>query len=251
MDLTPPIGIPVDGTRPAGGPVGAGAIDASPPAVGTLSLVLGEARRRGLGYATAKRLLDTVTAATLLIALLPVFAIIALAILLDTGGPILYRAQRVGRFGKPFRVVKFRSMRAGCSTTPHVAFVQSLLREGTQCSVYKVAEDRRVTQVGAFLRCTSLDELPQLWNVLRGDMSLVGPRPDVSYAVGEYADWMHRRLMVKPGITGLWQVSGRSRIGLLDMYRLDVRYVGEASFLTDLRILLRTIPVVLGREGAA
>src|SRR2546428_689807 len=167
MDLTPPIGIPVDGTRPAGGPVGAGAIDASPPAVGTLSLVLGEARRRGLGYATAKRLLDTVTAATLLIALLPVFAIIALAILLDTGGPILYRAQRVGRFGKPFRVVKFRSMRAGCSTTPHVAFVQSLLREGTQCSVYKVAEDRRVTRVGAFLPCTSLDELPQPLYLLR------------------------------------------------------------------------------------
>jgi lipopolysaccharide/colanic/teichoic acid biosynthesis glycosyltransferase len=114
-----------------------------------------------------------------------------------------------------------------------------------------VPGDARVTRVGSFLRRTSLDELPQLWNVLRGDMSLVGPRPDVPYAVAEYADWIHRRLDVRPGITGLWQVSGRSRLSLLDMYRLDVDYAAGASLALDLRILLRTVPVVLGCSGAA
>jgi lipopolysaccharide/colanic/teichoic acid biosynthesis glycosyltransferase len=105
--------------------------------------------------------------------------------------------------------------------------------------------------VGAFLRRTSLDELPQLWNVLRGEMSLVGPRPDVPYAVREYTDWIRPRLLCKPGMTGLWQVSGRSRLSLLDMYRLDVAYLGQASFRLDVEILARTMPVVLGRDGAA
>src|SRR5207253_3745961 len=123
---------------------------------------------------------------------------------------------------------------------PHVAFVQSLLRDQTSSQFYKVAADARVTRVGAFLRSTSMDELPQLWNVLRGDMSLVGPRPDVAYAVDDYADWMHRRLDVKPGMTGLWQVSGRSRLGLLVMYRLDVTYAEQASFVVDVKLLLRT-----------
>jgi lipopolysaccharide/colanic/teichoic acid biosynthesis glycosyltransferase len=125
------------------------------------------------------------------------------------------------------------------------------MKAETSCSVYKVADDRRVTRIGSFLRRTSLDELPQLWNVLRGDMSLVGPRPDVPYAVAEYADWVHTRLNVLPGITGLWQVSGRSRVSLLEMYRLDVAYAMQASLRGDLGILLRTVPVVLGRDGAA
>src|SRR5437667_118220 len=107
------------------------------------------------------------------------------------------------------------------------------------------------TRGGGILRKTSLDELPQLWNVLRGEMSLVGPRPDVPYAVAEYSDWIHSRLLVKPGITGLWQVSGRSRLSPLEMYRLDVAYVAAASLAFDLRILLRTLPVVLTRDGAA
>ena len=217
----------------------------------TLEQALGEARRRDLAYAFAKRSFDIVVAATLLVLLSPLFAIIAIAIWLDSRGPVFYCAKRVGRFGSHFCVVKFRSMRAGAAAAPHAEFVRSLLRDGTTCSVYKVPNDCRVTRVGAFLRRTSLDELPQLWNVLRGDMSLVGPRPDVLYAFEDYADWMHRRLLVKPGITGLWQVSGRSRLSLLDMYRLDVRYVTEASIKTDLRILWRTVPVVLGRDGAA
>jgi lipopolysaccharide/colanic/teichoic acid biosynthesis glycosyltransferase len=147
-------------------------------------------------------------------------------------------------------MIKFRSMRNGCDQKAHAEFVRSLMR-GTTCELYKVPDDTRVTPVGAFLRRTSLDELPQLWNVLRGDMSLVGPRPDVPYAVAEYADWIHGRLSVRPGITGLWQVSGRSRVSLLDMYRLDVVYATHRSLMTDLAILVRTVPVVLGRNGVA
>ena len=126
-----------------------------------------------------------------------------------------------------------------------------MLQDGTKCDLYKVPDDPRITRVGAFLRRTSLDELPQLWNVLLGDMSLVGPRPDVPYAVENYADWMHRRLDAKPGMTGLWQVSGRSRLSLLEMYRLDVSYVGSASLANDFRILVRTPSALLVRNGAA
>ena len=201
-------------------------------------------------YMATKRALDIVVAATLLLLLLPLFALIALAILREAGGPVFYCAERVGRFGRPFCVVKFRSMRSGCDQGAHAAFVKSLM-QGTACAVYKVPDDPRITKIGAFLRRTSLDELPQLWNVLRGEMSLVGPRPDVPYAFAEYADWIHGRLAVQPGITGLWQVSGRSRLSLLDMYRLDVAYASHPSLSQDLRILMRTIPVVLGRDGAA
>ena len=209
------------------------------------------ARRAGVvAYAATKRALDIFVAATLLLLLLPVFALIALAILREAGGPVFYCAERIGRFGRPFCVIKFRSMRSGCDQGTHAAFVKSLM-QGAACPVYKVPGDPRITKVGAFLRRTSLDELPQLWNVLRGEMSLVGPRPDVPYAFAEYADWMHERLAVPPGITGLWQISGRSRLSLLDMYRLDVKYAAHPSLSQDLRILLRTIPVVLGRDGAA
>jgi lipopolysaccharide/colanic/teichoic acid biosynthesis glycosyltransferase len=201
-------------------------------------------------YALAKRAFDIVAAATLLVLLLPLFAVVGLAIAWDSGLPIFYRAERVGRHGCVFRVAKFRSMRAGCDQAAHAEFVRSLL-QGATCSVYKVPGDSRVTRVGAFLRRTSLDELPQLWNVLRGDMSLVGPRPDVPYAVAGYAEWVHARLNVRPGITGLWQVSGRSCLSLLEMYRLDVAYAARPSLLADLRILLRTVPVVLGCDGAA
>jgi lipopolysaccharide/colanic/teichoic acid biosynthesis glycosyltransferase len=202
-------------------------------------------------YPAAKRAFDIAVALMLLIALLPLLLVVALAVRLESPGPALYRGIRVGRFGRPFHVAKFRSMRAGCDSTPHAEFVRGLLKGTISCAVYKVPEDRRITRVGAFLRRTSIDELPQLWNVLRGDMSIVGPRPDVPYAVEEYADWIHRRLLVKPGITGLWQVSGRSRLSLVDMYRLDVDYVGSASLLGDVRILLRTVPAVLCRDGAA
>lgn len=208
---------------------------------------------RALGaaaYAASKRALDVLAAVLLLAMLLPLFAVVAILIVRDTGGPVFYRADRVGREGRTFRVLKFRSMKAGCDQAAHAAFVKSLM-QGSTCGVYKVPSDPRITRLGAFLRRTSVDELPQLWNVLRGDMSLVGPRPDVPYAFADYADWMHGRLAVRPGMTGLWQVSGRSRLSLLDMYRLDVEYAERASLLLDIGILLRTIPVVMGRDGAA
>jgi len=209
------------------------------------------ARRASIAaYAATKRALDIVVAATLLLVLLPLFALIALAIMREAGGPVFYCAERVGRFGRPFCLVKFRSMRSGSDQGAHAAFIRSLMR-GSDFAVYKVPDDPRITRLGAFLRRTSIDELPQLWNVLRGEMSLVGPRPDVSYAVTDYSEWMRDRLRVKPGLTGLWQVSGRSRLSLLEMYRLDVAYVAEASLQLDLSILLRTVPVVLGRDGAA
>jgi lipopolysaccharide/colanic/teichoic acid biosynthesis glycosyltransferase len=212
---------------------------------------LAGAQARVAVYAIAKRMLDLAATVALLLALLPVFALIGLAICIDSGWPVFYVGERVGRYGRSFRCLKFRSMRANADTAAHKAFVQKLMREGADCSLYKVPGDCRITKVGAFLRRTSLDELPQLWNVLRGEMSLVGPRPDVTYAVTDYSEWMHDRLRVKPGLTGLWQVSGRSRLSLLEMYRLDVAYVAEASLQLDLSILLRTVPVVLGRDGAA
>jgi lipopolysaccharide/colanic/teichoic acid biosynthesis glycosyltransferase len=223
----------------------------SSPTLQAIAQLLSEARRRDLAYAASKRALDLVVALMLLIAFLPVFAVIGLAIVRESGFPILYRAERVGRFGRPFTMAKFRSMQTGCDQTPHMALVRSLMQGASSCDVYKVADDRRITRVGAFLRRTSLDELPQLWNVLRGEMSLVGPRPDVPYSLAGYDDAMHRRLVMKPGVTGLWQVSGRSRLSLREMYRLDAAYVAGASLQLDLRILLRTIPVVLSREGAA
>ena len=221
------------------------------PTAGMLAQALGEVRRRDLAYAATKRTMDLLVAATLLLILLPVFLAVAIAIRLETQGPVFYRGERIGRFGNRFTMVKFRSMRANCDPAAHAAFVRTLLQDGTKCDLYKVPNDPRITRVGAFLRRTSLDELPQLWNVLLGDMSLVGPRPDVPYAVENYADWMHRRLDAKPGMTGLWQVSGRSRLSLLEMYRLDVSYVGSASLANDLRILVRTPSALLVRSGAA
>jgi len=212
----------------------------------------GDARFRGAAYVAAKRALDIAVALTVLVLLVPLLLIIGVAIRIESKGPALYRAERVGRFGRPFRVAKFRSMRADCDSAPHMAYVRSLMREPVSpCVLYKVPDDARITRIGHFLRRTSLDELPQLWNVLRGEMSLVGPRPDVPYAVADYDGGLHRRLLVKPGITGLWQVSGRSRLSLTEMYRLDLAYVAQASLWVDLRILARTVPVVLGRSGAA
>jgi lipopolysaccharide/colanic/teichoic acid biosynthesis glycosyltransferase len=205
----------------------------------------------GAFYLVSKRLLDLVGACILLVSLLPMFAVVGLATLWDSGWPILYRAPRVGRGGQTFTIVKFRSMTAGADTTPHEELLRRLYQEGDGgLDIYKVPSDTRVTRLGALLRRTSIDELPQLWNVLRGEMSLVGPRPDVAYSVEAYEPWMHKRLEATPGMTGLWQVSGRSRIGLRQMLGLDVRYVEERSLLLDLKILLMTVPAVLSTRDS-
>jgi lipopolysaccharide/colanic/teichoic acid biosynthesis glycosyltransferase len=206
--------------------------------------------------AVACRALDVAVSAALLVGLLPVFVVIAIAIRLDTPGKVIYRQKRVGRGLKPFTVNKFRSMHDGASHAKHKAYVEALIAgsqpdQGTDKPFYKLSEDERVTRVGRVLRKTSLDELPQLWNVLRGNMSLVGPRPCLHYELEAYPAHWFGRFVVKPGITGPWQVGGRSEIGLEDMIALDIEYTRDRSLLLNVKILLRTIPVVLNRRGAA
>ncbi len=220
--------------------------------LGTQS-AFGGIRTASSRYAAIKRLLDLTLAGVAIVALLPVFAVIAVSIVMDSGFPILYRQERVGLDGRRFIMLKFRSMRADADGDVHVKYVQSRLRGEAPSGpgLDKLTSDTRVTRVGAFLRRNSLDELPQLWNVVRSEMSLVGPRPDVPYSVEAYAPWALRRLEVKPGMTGLWQVSGRSKLSIHDMLRLDVAYVDQCSLLLDLQILLRTIPAVVSQSGAA
>jgi lipopolysaccharide/colanic/teichoic acid biosynthesis glycosyltransferase len=195
-------------------------------------------------------------AAALLLLLTPVMIAIAIAIRLDSSGPALFRQRRLGRSLVPFTVNKFRTMTHGASSEVHRAFVLSLIAGDQPDQAegeprFKLSRDARVTRVGRFLRRTSLDELPQLWNVVRGEMSLVGPRPAISYEVERYApDWF-ARFAVKPGVTGLWQVSGRSELTIEDMIRLDIEYAGRRSLRLNLWILLRTVPAVLTLRGAS
>src|SRR5262245_47674990 len=202
--------------------------------------------RDGFYRRSGKRALDLIGAAIALVLSAPVMLLAALAIKIETHGPVLYRSTRVGRGGKPFTFYKLRSMVNGADRHRHH------LSHLNECDgpVFKISRDPRVTVVGRFLRTTSLDELPQLWNVLRGAMSLVGPRPPIPDEVSHYQPWQMRRLDVRPGLTCLWQISGRSRIGFEEWMRLDLEYIRRLSFRLDLRILLRTIPAVISREGA-
>lgn len=210
-----------------------------------------------LGLAT-KRLTDILGSLVLLVALSPVFLLIAAAIKMTSRGPILFRQKRIGEHGTPFTFLKFRSMYVNNDATEHKEYVRRLIagqaekkRAQGQGGVFKLTNDPRITTVGRALRRTSLDELPQLINVLRGEMSLVGPRPPVPYEVEAYATWHRRRLLeAKPGITGLWQVYGRSRVEFDDMVRLDLRYARDCSPLLDLKILLQTPKAVMSGDGA-
>ena len=203
-------------------------------------------RLEGLYLRYGKRLLDLVGAVVTLIVGAPVFALAALLVKLESRGPVLYKSVRIGRGGRPFTFYKLRSMVKGADLHRHRL---SHLNE-TDGPVFKIARDPRVTRVGRFLRTTSIDELPQLINVLRGEMSLVGPRPPIPPEVAQYEPWQMRRLEVQPGLTCLWQISGRSRIGFQEWMRLDLEYIKHRSFWLDMKILLRTIPAVLSREGA-
>jgi exopolysaccharide biosynthesis polyprenyl glycosylphosphotransferase len=193
-----------------------------------------------------KRMLDVVGAAIGLVLLSPVLAVIGLAIRLDDRGPVLFSQQRVGRGGEHFPIRKFRTM---CVDAEARMADLAAHNEGAG-PLFKLQHDPRVTRVGAFLRKTSLDELPQLWNVLVGQMSLVGPRPALPREVAVYEDFADRRLLVTPGITGLWQISGRSDLDWADGVRLDLHYVENWSFVHDVVILGRTIPSVLRSRGA-
>lgn len=206
-----------------------------------------------------KRMIDVLGSLSLLAILSPVFLLIAAAVKLSSHGPVLFHQKRIGEHGTPFVFLKFRSMYMNNDSSKHEAYVRQLISgqaekksaNGTEKGVFKLTNDPRITPVGKFLRRSSLDELPQLINVLRGDMSLVGPRPPVPYEVEAYATWHRRRLLeAKPGITGLWQVYGRSRVEFDDMVRLDLRYARDCSPLLDLKILLQTPRAVMSGDGA-
>ncbi len=207
-----------------------------------------------------KRAMDIAGSTLMLILCAPVFLIVALAIKTSSKGPVLFKQRRVGQYGQHFTFLKFRSMQVNNDHSVHKEYVTQFIASGaskqpsngTGEGVYKLTNDTRVTRVGKFLRRSSLDELPQFLNVLKGEMSLVGPRPPIPYELAAYQTWHRRRLLeVKPGITGLWQVTGRSRVTFDEMVRLDLRYATSWSPSLDFTILMRTPLAVLKGEGAA
>lgn len=204
-----------------------------------------------------KRSIDVIGSALLLLVLSPILTAIAIAIKLTSKGPVIFEQERMGQFGAKFKCLKFRTMYTNNDPKIHREFVQSFIAgqgeksKAAEPAVYKLTNDPRVTMVGRLLRKTSLDEFPQFWNVLRGEMSLVGPRPPVPYEFEVYDFWHRRRVLeVKPGVTGLWQVSGRSRTSFDDMVRLDLQYSQKWSIWLDLKILLATPRAVVTGDGA-
>jgi lipopolysaccharide/colanic/teichoic acid biosynthesis glycosyltransferase len=207
-------------------------------------------------YDVAKRAIDLSASLTLLAILSPLFAVLAALVKITSRGPVFFKQERIGQKMKPFMMLKFRTMRPNAGHAIHHEFVSSFIAGGAKATkpenaVFKIVKDPRVTPIGRFLRRTSLDELPQLWNVVRGEMSLVGPRPPVQYEVDQYRSWHLRRVLeAKPGLTGLWQVTGRSRTTFDEMVRLDLRYAQTYSLSTDLKILLATPRAVISGKGA-
>jgi len=229
------------------------------PVTSALQLDLAREINRKKLSLTAKRLMDIIGSLVGLILCLPVFVLIALAVRLTSRGTVLFRQVRLGQYGKKFTFLKFRSMYIDSDQRLHEEYVKRFIMDAPGAEqapanhqpVYKMTSDPRITTVGRFLRNTSLDEVPQFLNVLRGDMSLVGPRPPVTYEFNSYDLWHKQRLLaLKPGITGLWQVDGRSRVKFDEMVRLDIRYARSWSLWLDIKILLHTPRAVLSRDGA-
>ncbi|GLX67687.1 sugar transferase [Paenibacillus glycanilyticus] len=198
-------------------------------------------------YLMGKRGFDLIAASVGLILLSPLFLIVALLIKLENPkGSVFFYQTRVGRNEQPFKMFKFRSMVANAES-----MLDNLLNQNEiQGAMFKMKEDPRITKVGKFIRKTSIDELPQLWNVIRGDMSLVGPRPALPREVNEYTSYDKLRLKVQPGCTGLWQVSGRNELSFNEMVELDLRYIEERGFLLDLKLVLLTVKVMFGSKNA-
>jgi lipopolysaccharide/colanic/teichoic acid biosynthesis glycosyltransferase len=214
-------------------------------------------RREPLASAAVRRMLDFTLASLLLLVSAPLLLAIVVAIRLESGGPAIFRQPRLGRGMRPFTVNKFRTMLPDADPSPHLEYVRALIsadsghaRTGGR-NLYKLAVDDRVTRVGRFLRRFSLDELPQLWNVVRGEMSLVGPRPVIAYEAERYPAWYRERFAVKPGMTGLWQVSGRNEKTYEEMVRLDIEYARRRRLVLDVAILFKTVWVVVRARGAA
>jgi exopolysaccharide biosynthesis polyprenyl glycosylphosphotransferase len=209
------------------------------------------------GARLTKRAFDIIIASVALLLLSPLWLLIAALIKLDSPGQVIYKQERVGMDGRIFLFYKFRTMRADADDRLHREYQQKLIAGRPEANVgdgerpaYKLRSDSRVTRLGRVLRRLSLDELPQLLNVLLGDMSVVGPRPPIPYEVENYELWHRKRLDMKPGLTGLWQVSGRNRLPFEEMVRLDLFYIENWSLLLDLKIILRTLPVMLRGDDA-
>lgn len=215
--------------------------------------IIGEAEGKGMS-AGLKRILDIAGSVFILLLFIPFFLIIPVLIKLASKGPVLFKQKRIGKFGKEFAFLKFRTMYVNNDPTIHQQYVRQLIAQGGKKSgagVFKITNDPRVTPIGRFLRKTSLDELPQFLNVLKGDMSIVGPRPPIPYEFAAYRFWHRRRVVeVRPGITGLWQVTGRSKTSFDDMVRLDLQYIKKQSFWLDLKIIFRTPGVLISGDGA-
>ena len=208
-------------------------------------------------YTYVKRFFDILGAVFWLISFSPMILIVGIAIKLTSKGPVLFKQKRLGELGRPFNFLKFRTMYTDCDSSIHEKYVKSLINGDNEINngtgkvpLYKLSNDTRITTIGKFLRKTSIDEIPQLINVIKGEMSLVGPRPPLSYEVEEYKNWHYRRILeVKPGITGLWQVSGRNKTTFDEMVKMDIQYSENWSFLLDLKILFKTVKAVLDCEG--
>ncbi len=201
-----------------------------------------------------KRAMDLFFSALVLVGGAPLFLFLALAVKCSSRGPVFFRQTRLGKNGIPFTFYKFRTMHHNNDESVHRSFAQSFINGKMESHqggrVFKMISDPRVTRIGTFLRQSSLDELPQFWNILKGEMSLVGPRPPIHYELDHYQDWHKDRLKAKPGLTGLWQVSGRSRVPFDEMVMLDLHYITHWSLAMDLRIIFKTIPVLLKGDGA-
>ena len=197
-------------------------------------------------YEAIKRLIDIICSFVGILVLSPLFIIIAIIVKFTSKGPIFFSQKRVGRNGKEFDMYKFRSMVVNAEELKEKLAAQNEMSG----PMFKMKDDPRVTKVGKFIRKTSIDELPQLWNILKGDMSLVGPRPSLPKEVAQFEDWMYKRLEVKPGLTCYWQVSGRNNIDFEDWMKLDVKYVEERNLWIDIKLICKTVFVLFGDKNA-
>ena len=206
-----------------------------------------ENERSNVLYEVIKRIIDIVASFTGLIVLSPLMLVVSILIKLESKGEVIFKQKRVGLNGKEFYMYKFRSMVINAEE------LKEQLESQNEMSgpMFKIKDDPRITKVGKFIRKTSIDELPQLINVIKGDMSLVGPRPSLPKEVEEFETWMRERLEVKPGLTCIWQVSGRNNIDFEDWMKLDIKYVRERSFKLDIKLILKTVLVLFGDKNAS